>query len=136
MPKQMIEYVSIDENNAILINDYNTQYIRKRIKEATEKPSERARIYAEMARLFAVDADKINSLIIRYTSRIKMLERKGLIEFKEKDELSPKELKALQARLCKEIGHRFVGIRLSHLRAYNECQRCGKVVRKYKLRCD
>lgn len=121
---KILEYVRIDERNAILFNDANTQYIKEKIKEATDNPQMRQKIYSEMAKHFAVDIDKIQRAIVFYINKIKCWERK-------KAEV---EFETNIAKLCRKVGHRFRDIKLSQLRAYRECERCGKVMTKYKIR--
>jgi hypothetical protein len=124
-PKKTIEYVQIDDTNAILFNKENTEYINQKLREATANPDSKKKIYQKMAKHFAVDDDKINTGIVRYVNKTKSY--RGEI---------PKagDMKKDLKRLCRKIGHKFVEIRLSHLRGYRECQRCGKVERKYKIK--
>jgi hypothetical protein len=124
-PKKTIEYVQIDETNAILFNEENTNYINEKIREATANPDLKKKIYFEMAKRFAVDGDKINTGIVRYVNKMKSY--RG-------DLPKAGDMKKDLERLCRKIGHKFVEIKLSHLRGYRECQRCGKVERKYKIK--
>lgn len=129
MMTEKIDYVSLDERNAVLFNAENTGYINERVREATLKPNERKRIFMEMAKHFSVDNDKINDIVVRYVNKLRAYEKKhGL------GAIPPPSNQNDIERLCKVVGHRFIEIRLSHLRGYRECQRCKKIVRKYKLK--
>jgi hypothetical protein len=121
--KKLLEYVKVDSRNAVLFTPKNTEYLKAKLKEATLNPGLRLKIYTEIANKFALDLDKVNQLLVLYVIKIKEFEkRKGDFEF-ESD----------IRKLCNKAGHRFVDIKLSHLRAYRECLRCKKIVTKYKL---
>ena len=119
-----LEYVCVDERNAVLFNDENTEYIKEKIKQATLNPKDRKKIYAEFTKHFAVDPDKVNNVIVLYVNKMKNVEK-----MKEKPEFE-KDI----SKLCRKIGHRYITIKLSGLRGYNRCERCGRVVTKYRIR--
>ncbi|MEW6069707.1 MAG: hypothetical protein AB1485_03740 [Candidatus Thermoplasmatota archaeon] len=121
--KKVLEYVKVDDRNAILFIPENTEYLKSKLKEATKNPSLRSKIYGEIASRFVLDMDKVNQLLVLYVNKMKEFERKKK-EF---------ELETDIRKLCNKIGHRFVDIKLSGLRAYKECMRCKKVVTKYKI---
>lgn len=123
--KKHIEYILIDDNNAILFNEENTKYINEKLTEATSNPEMKKKIYLEMAKHFAVDSNKINTGIVRYVNKMRSY----------RGEMSKAgDMKKDLERLCRIIGHKYIVIRLSHLRGYRECLRCGKVERKYKIK--
>ena len=120
----LLSLICVDERNAVLFNDENTEYIKEKIKQATLNPKDRKKIYAELAKHFAVDPDKVNNVIVLYVNKMKNVEK-----MKEKPEFE-KDI----SKLCRKIGHRYITIKLSGLRGYNRCERCGKVVTKYMIR--
>jgi|GEM_PF-1779442 len=119
-----LEYVYVDERNAVLFNDENTEYIKERIKQVTLNPKDKQKIYYEIAKHFAVDPDKVNNILVLYVNKIKNIEK-----MKEKPEFEKNV-----SKLCRKIGHRYFTIKLSGLRGYDRCERCGKVVTKYRIR--
>ena len=119
-----LEYVYVDDRNAVLFNDENTEYIKERIKQATLNPKDKQKIYAEIAKHFAVDPDKVNNILVLYVNKMKNVEK-----MKEKPEFEKNV-----SKLCRKIGHRYFTIKLSGLRGYDRCERCGKVVTKYRIR--
>lgn len=119
-----LEYVYVDERNAVLFNDENTEYIKEKIKDATKNPGNRKKIYAEIAKHFAVDPDKVNNIVVLYVNKMKNVEKMKEKPGFEKD----------VSKLCRKIGHRYATIKLSELRGYNRCERCGRVVTKYRIR--
>lgn len=121
--KDQLEYIYIDDRNAILFNELNTKYINEQIRYVTENPKLRVQVYADMAKHFALDYDKINRAIVLYVNKLKGIGRR-------KD--NPQFVKDVR-KLCGKIGHRFIEIRLSQLRGYRECERCGKVERSYRI---
>ena len=119
-----LEHVYVDDRNAVLFNDENTEYIKEKIKDATKNPGNRKKIYYEIAKHFAVDPDKVNDIVVLYVNKMKNVEK-----MKEKPEFE-KDV----SKLCRKIRHRYITIKLSGLRGYNRCERCGKVVTKYMIR--
>jgi len=119
-----LEYVYVDDRNAVLFNDENTEYIKEKIKQATLNPKDKQKIYAEIAKHFAVDPDKVNNILVLYVNKMKNVEK-----MKEKPEFEKNV-----SKLCRKIGHRYFTIKLSGLRGYDRCERCGKVVTKYRIR--
>lgn len=119
-----LEYVCIDERNAVLFNDENTEYIKEKIKQATLNPKDKQKIYADIAKHFVVDPDKVNNILVLYVNKIRNVEK-----MKEKPEFEKNV-----SKLCRKTGHRYITIKLSGLRGYNRCERCGKVVTKYRIR--
>jgi hypothetical protein len=119
-----LEYVCVDDRNAVLFNYENTEYIKEEIKQVTLNPKDKEKIYYEIAKHFAVDSDKVNNILVLYVNKMKNVGKmKGRPEF-EKD----------VSKLCRKIGHRYFTIKLSGLRGYNRCERCGRVVTKYRIR--
>ncbi len=119
-----LEYVYIDERNAVLFNDKNTEYIKERIKDATMNPESRKKIYYEIAKHFAVDPNKISKIIVFYVNKIS-----HAAKMKEKPDYETNV-----SKLCRKIGHRYFTIKLSGLRGYDRCERCGRVVTKYRIK--
>ena len=118
------EYVYVDDRNAVLFNDENTEYIKEKIKQVTLNPKDKEKIYYEIAKHFTVDTNKVNNILVLYVNKIRNVEK-----MKEKPEFEKNV-----SKLCRKIGHRYITIKLSGLRGYNRCQRCGKVVTKYRIR--
>jgi hypothetical protein len=52
---------------------------------------------------------------------------------KSQKETAPLDEKILMAALCREVGHRFVSIALSHKHGCRECERCGKHESQYNI---
>lgn len=119
-----LEYVYVDDRNAVLFNDENTEYIKEKIKQATLNPKDKQKIYYEIAKHFSVDPDKVNNILVLYVNKMKNVEK-----MKEKPEFEKNV-----SKLCRKIGHRYFTIKLSGLRGYDRCERCGKVVTKYRIR--
>jgi hypothetical protein len=150
-PRPKIEFIQLDERNALLFNTSNTRYILDHLKEASISPARHKEIYTEMSRHFLIDGDKIARAILLYADRMKKEARlrKGTgrqgsgggsgPESKEdgkaidKDGNEGLDEKLLLAELCRQTGHRYVTISLSHRTGYRECERCGKVESKYKI---
>lgn len=169
-----IEYIQLDERNALIFNDANTAYIMVKIKEATAQPGRRGEIYAEMAKRFHIDPDKMNMAVIRYVDKMKRATRgqggKGARDASHfsagsvtsqsvetppftagrergrrkadaessgqgmsQKEMAALDEKILMAALCREVGHRFVNIALSHKHGCRECVRCGKHESQYNI---
>ena len=134
-----VDFIRLDERNAIIFNDANTEYIISRIREATGSPGKRAQIYGEMARKFHIDPDKMNLAVIKYVDRMKRERGRRRSEAdiaeqgKAQKEMAALDEKVLMAALCHEVGHRFVTIALSQKRGYRECERCGKHESRYNI---
>lgn len=127
-----LAYVSLDSKNAILFNRPNSEYVEEVIERLTNQPGSKAKIHAEVAKRFALDGKKVNALLVRYVNLLNQKRRREDTSGKElSDILMKKDLQKL-CRVLKE--HRYVEIRLSNLRGYRECLRCGKVETKYKLK--
>ena len=122
-----VECVSLDGRNAVLFNLENTRYIKEKLREATLRQGERKRIFAEMARHFFVDTDRMNEIIVMYVNRLRSYERMHGIGAEP-----PPAGENDTAGLCRAVGHRFIEIRLSHLRHYWECQRCRRTVKRIR----
>ena len=134
-----IEYIQLDERNALIFSDANTDYIMSKVREATNEPARRTEIYGEMARRFHIDPEKMNSAVIKYVDRMKR-ERwrrkpgaEGSEHRKPQKDTAPLDEKILMAALCREVGHRFVNIALSHKHGCRECVRCGKHESQYNI---
>lgn len=131
-----IDFILLDERNAILFNAASTEYIMSKVRQATAEPGRRREIYAEMAKRFHVDPDKINLAVIKYVDRLNR-ERKRRILKPEGNEKNAPEVKmderVLLAELCRQVGHRYVTIQLSHRHGCQECERCGKHESRYNI---
>lgn len=119
-----LEYVYIDKRNAVLFNDENTCYIKEKVKDATVNPESRKKIYFELAKHFALDPGKVNQIVVLYVNKIRNVEK-----MKETPEFEKNV-----SRLCRKTGHRYITIKLSGLRGYDRCERCGKLVTKYRIK--
>jgi len=150
-----IEFIQLDERNALLFNDTNTTYILGKLKEASSHPVRHKEIYAEMSKHFLVDSDKIDKAILMYVDRMRKdarlggmrtvagggrggaagADKGGATQVKEDAAGSTEGIdeKLLLAELCRRTGHRYLTISLSHRRGYRECERCGKVESQYKI---
>ncbi|MDI6856031.1 MAG: hypothetical protein QMD21_04535 [Candidatus Thermoplasmatota archaeon] len=53
-----LEYAEADSRNAILFNIENTEYLKVKLKEATENPNLRQKLYTEIANKFALTAQR------------------------------------------------------------------------------
>ena len=134
-----LEYIQLDERNALIFSDANTEYIMSKVREATKEPGRRTEIYGEMARRFHIDPEKMNSAVIRYVDRMKRekgrrkVDAAGSEQERSQKETAPLDEKILMAALCREVGHRFVSIALSHKHGCRECVRCGKHESQYNI---
>jgi hypothetical protein len=137
--KLEIEFIQLDERNALIFSERNTDHIMSCIREATAHPEKRAELYGEMARRFRIDPEKMNLAVIRYVDRLKRerarrrSQEESVEEAKGQKEIATLDEKILMAALCREVGHRLVTISLSQKRGYLECERCGKHRSKYKI---
>lgn len=127
MEEGKLEYISLDGRNAILFNLENTRYIKEKVRDATLRQYERKRIFAEMARHFFVDTDRMNEIVVMYVNRLRAYERMHGVGAEP-----PPASQNDTVRLCRAVGHRFIDIKLSHLRHYWECQRCRKAVKRVR----
>jgi hypothetical protein len=134
-----VDFIQLDERNALIFNAPNTEYIMAKIREATTLPGKRTELYAEMARRFHIDTDKMNMAVIKYVDRLKRERTRRRSEDetaqydKEQKEALALDERVLMAALCREVGHRFVTITLSQKRGCRECQRCGKHESRYNI---
>jgi len=134
-----IDFIQLDERNALIFSDANTAYIMARIKEATAQPGRRGEIYAGMAKHFHIDPEKMNMAVIRYVDRMKResarkkTEAGVVLGVDEPKHRAAMDESAQMAALCREVGHRFVNIALSHKHGCRECERCGKHESQYNI---
>ncbi len=134
-----IEYIQLDERNALLFNAANTRYIMDMVRKATAEPARRPELYAEMARRLHIDSDKMNAAVIQYVDRLSRSRRRaaatagpGGTEGGGTPEDRMDE-RLLLAELCRKAGHRYVAITLSQRRGIKECERCGKRQSRYNI---
>lgn len=115
-----MDAIILDDRNGVVICEKVTAYLLACLKEATKSPGERPRIYAVMAKALGVDPDRMTAAVVRYADKMRHL---------PKPECPPpsiEELRRAQAPLCRKLGHRDVPIRLSQVRVFHECLRCGR----------
>jgi len=153
-PRPKIEFIQLDERNALIFNAVNTRYILDRLKEAGSHPARHKEIYTEMSRHFLIDGDKIERAILLYADKLNKEarlrkgtgrpgphwsiagpgpEQKTGPNVGGGEESGGLDEKLFLAELCRQTGHRYVTISLSHRTGYRECERCGKVESKYKI---
>jgi hypothetical protein len=134
-----VDYIQLDERNALIFDDANTEYIMSKVREATKEPARRTEIYGEMARRFCIDPDKMNMAVIKYVDRMKRdsarkkTEERGVQGSDEHKQRAAMDERVRMAALCREVGHRFVHIALSHKHGCRECERCGKHESRYNI---
>ncbi len=129
-----IEFIRLDERNALIFSLRNTEYIMSCVREATAHPEKRGELYGEMARRFHIDPEKMNLAVIKYVDEMKRHRGKGSAPVDpEKDVNAKLDEELLMSELCRQVGHRFVTISLSQKRGYLECERCGRHRSKYKI---
>jgi len=138
-PWPRIDFIKLDERNALVFDKANTAYILEKVREATAQPGRRGEIYAEMARRFHIDPDKMNMAVIMYVDRMKResarkkTEAGGVRRVEEHEQRAAMDERVQMAALCREVGHRFVNIALSHRHGCRECVRCGKHESQYNI---
>jgi len=134
-----VEYIQLDERNALIFDDASTEYIMSKVREATKEPAKRTEIYGEMARRFHIDPDKMNMAVIKYVDRMKRESARkktvsgGIQGAGEHKQRAALDERLQMAALCREVGHRFVHIALSHKHGCRECERCGKHESRYNI---
>ena len=169
-PRPNVEFIQLDERNALIYSEENTEYIISKVRQATMDPARRTDIYAEMARRFHIDTEKMNMAVIKYVDRMKRDRKReqgtdgrqkaigsrqqgtdgrqqgvgGRLQGAGNGQQgggtgnAQKKGAALDERvqmaaLCREVGHRFVSIALSHKHGCRECERCGKHESQYNI---
>ena len=139
MARPSIEFIQLDERNALLFNRANTDYILDMVRRATAEPARRAELYGEMARRFHIDPDKMNAAVIQYVDRLARQRRRNAAtgaRKEDRDHEAPEDKmdeRVLLAELCRQAGHRYVAITLSQRRGLKECERCGKRQSRYNI---
>jgi hypothetical protein len=134
-----VDFIQLDDRNALIFDDANTQYIMSKVREATNEPARRTEIYGEMARKFHIDPEKMNMAVIRYVDRMKResarrkTEAGVVLGVDEPKHRAAMDERLQMAALCREVGHRFVNIALSHKHGCRECERCGKHESQYNI---
>ena len=134
-----IQFIQLDERNALLFNERNTALILACVREATADSAKRAGIYAALAKRLFIDAEKMNLAVIKYVDRLKRERSRpgppagGNAGKRPPEKREGLDEKILLAALCRKVGHRYVTIALSHMRGYRECERCGRHESKYSI---